>query len=35
LAWVAAFSYVAPARRALAEGRAGRRSRPPAGEVGV
>ena len=25
LAWVAAFSYVAPARRALSEGRAGRR----------
>jgi len=34
LAWVAAFSYVAPARRALAEGRAGRH-RPPTGELGA
>jgi len=31
LAWTAAFAYVAPARRALAEGRAGRRS----GELGA
>jgi cardiolipin synthase (CMP-forming) len=34
LAWVAAFSYVGPARRALAEGRAGRRE-PEDGVVGA